>query len=450
MNQIEQNAFFLIRIAGDLDTEDLLDNRVRDESGLSQRDFDKAVRYLTTYGYIEDYPSAFVLTMMGEMKYQDLKEAMKEPKQLAPAAFLSYAHFDDEHSKGTLTEFGKHLSAEMRAQTGEQFVIFQDKEHVEWGQNWRRRIDETIGGTTFLIPVITPSFFKSPECRAEVDRFLKREQELRRDDLVLPLYFIDTQLMNDDSRKANDLLAERLASHQYADWRALRFEPFGSPSVRKALEKLAIQLRNAVERAEAFEGSTVRDVEKTPAPSGLQPPNEEKGLVEAQQAARQLFTLLPQIGRRLNDSTESVNKRIDQLKLNGSPQDGMIAALIAADMNSCTVAIDKWLAELDEHIGVFIDFFSGYIPELDAAVEDDRHPLTAFREEFVGNSETLETALRRIRSSSSSGSKLRISSEVIRAGKRRAEALTKLVSSMERLRSFFVNALQTIDDKLRG
>ncbi len=160
---------------------------------------------------------------------------------------------DDEHNKGALTDFRKHLSAEVRAHRGEELIIFQDKEHIERGQNWRRRIEEAIGGTTFLIPVITPNFFSSKECRDEVEKFLVREKELGRNDLILPLYFIDTPLMNDRTKRANDALAEEIASRQYADWRSLRFELFTSPLVRKELEKLAIQIRNALERTEAQE-----------------------------------------------------------------------------------------------------------------------------------------------------------------------------------------------------
>jgi len=98
-------------------------------------------------------------------------------KNQIPAAFLCYTHFDDHHNQGQLTEFRKLLSAEVRAQTGEEFLIFQDRDSIEWGENWEGRIRRTINQITFLIPVITPSFFSSAECRKETLSFLARETE---------------------------------------------------------------------------------------------------------------------------------------------------------------------------------------------------------------------------------------------------------------------------------
>jgi hypothetical protein len=36
-------------------------------------------------------------------------------------AFMSYAHFDDEHEAGKLSEFRNRLSGEVRFQTGKEF-----------------------------------------------------------------------------------------------------------------------------------------------------------------------------------------------------------------------------------------------------------------------------------------------------------------------------------------
>ena len=50
-------------------------------------------------------------------------------------------------------------------QTGEEFPIFQDRNDIKWGQNWKQRVEESLDRYTFLIPVITPGFFKSSNCR---------------------------------------------------------------------------------------------------------------------------------------------------------------------------------------------------------------------------------------------------------------------------------------------
>jgi parallel beta-helix repeat protein len=165
-----------------------------------------------------------------------------------PAAFLSYVHFDDEHEAGRLTELRKRLSAEVQLQMGEPFPIFQDRANIQWGQDWKQRIEGSLDAVTFLIPVITPGFFKSRHCRSELERFLKREQALGRTDLVLPIYYVDYPPLNDEAQRATEPLAAAVASHQYADWRELRFESFTSPTIGKMLEKMALQIRDALER----------------------------------------------------------------------------------------------------------------------------------------------------------------------------------------------------------
>lgn len=78
-----------------------------------------------------------------------------------PAAFMSYAHIDDEYEDGLVSELRQRLSGAVRAQTGEDFPIFQDREDIQWGQHWRQRIEETLDAVTFLIPILTPSSFRA-------------------------------------------------------------------------------------------------------------------------------------------------------------------------------------------------------------------------------------------------------------------------------------------------
>jgi F-box protein 11 len=161
-----------------------------------------------------------------------------------PAAFRSYVRFNDQHDDGQLTEFREQLAAEIRVQTGEKFAIFQDRNDIAWGQNWQTRIEETLDAVTLLLVIITPSFFRSPACRNEVERFLARERELGRKDLILPIYYVSTPELDDPQRRDADELARVLAARQFADWRELRFEPFTSPAVRKALAQLANRMRD--------------------------------------------------------------------------------------------------------------------------------------------------------------------------------------------------------------
>lgn len=156
-----------------------------------------------------------------------------------PAAFLSYSHFDDEHDGQYITQFRALLEREVRAQTGRDFRIFQDWRDIPWGQPWRDRIEEAIDSVTFLLPVLSPNFFTSPECCREVKRFLEREQALDRNDLILPVYYIDCGLLKQTDAAQHDLLTQLINSRQYADWRPLRRQSLESQEVWREVARLA-------------------------------------------------------------------------------------------------------------------------------------------------------------------------------------------------------------------
>lgn len=175
---------------------------------------------------------------------------------IRPIAFLSYVHSDDANDSGYLSELRNRLCAEVQAQTGNEFPIFQDRDGIEWGQNWKTRIQESLDNATFLIPIITPSFFKSESCRDELKRFLEREKKLGRCDLILPIYYIESKL-DDKLATSADELAGIVASHQYVDWRNLRAKPFKNAGVSNQIRRMANQIRKAIERISIAEKSPI-------------------------------------------------------------------------------------------------------------------------------------------------------------------------------------------------
>lgn len=165
-----------------------------------------------------------------------------------PVAFISYAHRDDWDKR--LTRLRKSLNQQVSVRTGEDFDIFQDRDDILWGENWKERIEDSLDQVTFLIPIVTPSFFNSSHCRDELQRFLDREKRLGRNDLILPIYYVDTELLNDEVRREKDELARAIHAHQYADWRELRDKSFASEKVRATLGQLATQIYTALERVQ--------------------------------------------------------------------------------------------------------------------------------------------------------------------------------------------------------
>jgi parallel beta-helix repeat protein len=172
-------------------------------------------------------------------------------------AFMSYVHFDDEHENGRLTQFCKRISGEIQIQTGEKFLIFLDRKDITWGQQWKDRIEKSIDSITFLIPIITPGYFKSEHCRGEYERFLEREKGLGRNDLIFPVYYVDCPVLNDDDKREEDELAKDIAARQYLDWRELRFEPMTSQVVGKTIAAKARQIVEAMERMKLADSTIV-------------------------------------------------------------------------------------------------------------------------------------------------------------------------------------------------
>ncbi|HLO17422.1 MAG TPA: right-handed parallel beta-helix repeat-containing protein [Anaerolineales bacterium] len=164
------------------------------------------------------------------------------------AAFFSYVHADDEHDNGRLTAIRKWLEEEISAQTGESFEIFQDRDDIHWGHAWEERINSTLDSSTFLIAVVTPRYLRSAYCRKEFERFTEREKKLKRNDLILPMLYMDTPALSNK----DDFVAFAISGRQYADWRSLRFEPWTNPDVTKRLAQLAKMICDAMTRETPF------------------------------------------------------------------------------------------------------------------------------------------------------------------------------------------------------
>src|SRR3954452_3184664 len=126
-----------------------------------------------------------------------------EPGRIGPSvvdeahAFLSYTHLDDEGHDGAITELRKRLERSVRVVTGDRsFTIFQDHDGITFGQHWPSRLDEALAGARFLVPVLSPSFFRSDPCRDELTKFLELERRAGRSDLILPIYLVTAPVLD--------------------------------------------------------------------------------------------------------------------------------------------------------------------------------------------------------------------------------------------------------------
>jgi hypothetical protein len=151
-------------------------------------------------------------------------------------AFMSFASHDDTYGNGKLSELCKRLSDEMRSQTGQQFAIF-ERGKTGFGQRIRRRVAEEINAATFFIAMLSPSFFTDEACREELALFLQRQQQLDRDDLVMPIYYIDPT-----ARNQQDELFQAIADTRAVAGNDIRFEDLDSNVARRWIAETAAQI----------------------------------------------------------------------------------------------------------------------------------------------------------------------------------------------------------------
>ncbi|RZT18362.1 response regulator receiver domain-containing protein [Mycobacterium sp. BK558] len=165
------------------------------------------------------------------------------------AAFLSYTRPDDEFFGGGITALRKLLELGVQVVTGDRsFEIFQDVDGIELGEDWKQKLSDTIAGSRFFMPVLTPLYFTSVPCRNELERFRQHESELRRDDLILPIYFITAPVLERPELLHADPLAMLIAGRQRFDYREQTEGQSNDATNRAILLKLASGVAAAMAR----------------------------------------------------------------------------------------------------------------------------------------------------------------------------------------------------------
>ncbi|MEU5981021.1 toll/interleukin-1 receptor domain-containing protein [Streptomyces sp. NPDC047434] len=166
----------------------------------------------------------------------------------SPAAgFWSYTHRDNDIEGGRIQRLALKIANEFEVITAEELGVFLDKNDVKWGHEWRERIDNALTSATFFMPVITPRFFKSEECRREVLMFSGHAASLGLEELLLPILYIDVPSIR--SGESSDEVVSLISKRQYEDWTKLRLEDEDGPVYRKAVHRLAVRLVEILDRA---------------------------------------------------------------------------------------------------------------------------------------------------------------------------------------------------------
>ena len=159
------------------------------------------------------------------------------------AGFLSYAHDDDTHDNGRISRLCERLQLAIRASAGmRDFAIFQDRSGIGWGKEWDRTITDSLDAVVLLFPIVSPLWLSSPHCRGELQRFRLRQSRLGLSDLILPIYYRESPLMQQDDAFAppdERDVATLLRGVEFEDWRALRRTDETDPAYAAGIERLA-------------------------------------------------------------------------------------------------------------------------------------------------------------------------------------------------------------------
>ena len=81
---------------------------------------------------------------------------------------------------------------------------------------------------------MTPRYFKSPECRRELNQFLQGALRMNRSELLLPLHYVDVPELSGEN-VSEDKLINQLRSFQWFDWREIRLTNIDSEKYRRGV-----------------------------------------------------------------------------------------------------------------------------------------------------------------------------------------------------------------------
>ncbi|MDT7835695.1 toll/interleukin-1 receptor domain-containing protein [Aquabacterium sp. OR-4] len=87
--------------------------------------------------------------------------------------FLSYRRASNEGPDAWIDTFRTQVETVLRDRVGD-ISIWRDKDELNAGEAWRPAIAEGIDTSGLFLAVISRTYFDSPECRKEFDRFLGR------------------------------------------------------------------------------------------------------------------------------------------------------------------------------------------------------------------------------------------------------------------------------------
>jgi len=296
--------------------------------------------------------------------------------------FWSYVHSDDDAEVGRISALVRDIVAQYQMRTNETIQVFLDKDVLQWGDDWESKIDGSLASVAFFIPVLTPRYFASPQCRRELNFFARRTTELGITQLLMPILYMDVPGLMDEN--PTDPLMSLVRTFHWKDWQELRYADVTSSEYRRAVGELADRLVQANADAERNE---VVDAAIAVHESGTSD-SEEAGFIELVAGAETAMPEWAQTVGALGREIEAIGSLMQEATSEiNTPRQGQptFAGRLAV--------IRKLSAELKtpaSRIGDFGELFTQQLHDVDLGV---REILKRIPDELALDNSGLETAV---------------------------------------------------------
>ena len=268
--------------------------------------------------------------------------------------FWSYAHKDDEHTNGAITKLRERIQAEYEFQTGSEANIFQDTKDIDWGANWRTTIGQSLGVTTFFVPILTPTYLRSPNCLTELRTAKTRFEQLGFEEGIYPIEIVDCtkaiELLNDDA------LANLLSDTQRdRSWIDLRFEDPQSKAYSIGVQKI---VQTMIEKEDLWH----EEVEKTFQDESEN--DDQDGLLEKMAMIMESLDETKEIGHLIGNDFEAIGAVFSDhpAPSNATPKMMLAsAATLAHNLDNPSKTLEKHSKEFSLNMNTVGQGLDGFI-----------------------------------------------------------------------------------------
>ncbi len=160
-----------------------------------------------------------------------------------PFAYISYAAPDNK--EGFVIRVQERIAHELQVQTGEQNLIAWDVVRMRPGNGWSREAQQYTQSARFLIPVISPTYFKNEICKRELEVFAEKETRAGVP-LIFLIYYVEAAEMEAE-RGAKPAWADTLRGRETVDMRKFRFN-LTSIALERNFASLVESMRRSVSK----------------------------------------------------------------------------------------------------------------------------------------------------------------------------------------------------------